>query len=749
MTTKRQRAYLRPLQTLAALLVLSGFSPAQAQGVDVEQPPLEESRYSLQDLGYGRSAKLRGSESSVSLNFGSRLDELVEAAELHLNYSASPALMAKLSHLKVYLNGELMGVTAIDDESRLQRNTVIPLQPRYLSDFNQLRVELIGHLDKDCWSPDDVSIWSELGASTELRLFSRALPLANDLALLPAPFFDGNDYRSLELPVVMSGENSLERLRAAGIGASWFGAQAAWRGASFPVTDTLPEQHALVLMTNSQRPEALQDYPPVEGPTLEVMALPDRPEVKYLLVQGRDDADLVEAMKGLAIGSALLSGSVAEIRNVKQLKPRKPYDAPNWLPTDRPVRFGELVNDPSQLQVSGRTPAPVSLSFQLPPDLFTWRSRGIPVDLQYHYSPPIEDDNGSQLSMLVNGQFVEAYHLTRSGVSGELNSLRVPLLDDSLLGNSQLLRIPAFKVGSRNQLLFEFDFAGIANGECKSIPPARRYAVVDADSTLDFTGFPHYIEMPNLRAFSNAAYPFTRMADLSETAVLLPQPQNAQVVETYLQMMGFAGSSAGYPALGVSLLSDWDKSQLQDKDVLLIAANPSLDDIADDELPLLIKEANRSLLQPRSNRRIEFAPEGGSGPDLAKSVSQVQVRANGPFSAMVGMRSPFDRDRSVVSLLASAPGDFADLRDSLADSGKVPFMYGTVVTVRGEQVASFNVGDKYFVGKLRVWDLIWFHFSRHPVILGLISAVICLMLAVVLWRILSGVARRRLYREGA
>ena len=58
------------------------------------------------------------------------------------------------------------------------------------------------------------------------------------------------------------------------------------------------------------------------------------------------------------------------------------------------------------------------------------------------------------------------------------------------------------------------------------------------------------------------------------------------------------------------------------------------------------------------------------------------------------------------------------------------------------------MGDKYFVGKLRVWDLIWFHFSRHPVILGLISAVICLMLAVVLWRILSGVARRRLYREG-
>ena len=703
--------------------------PALAVPTESETKPwrqaeeLRRYEYSLSELGHPQSVLLRGSESAAGLSFGSRLDELVEEATLDLGFSFSPSLVAHLSHLKVYLNGEFMSAIAVDPEMRLKQRVSIALNTRYLADFNQVRVQLVGQPLDECYSPDSPSIWAELTGDTRLATLSRVLPVTNNLQLLPAPFFDRRDYRALQLPVVLSGPGSLQRLRAAGIVTSWFGALASWRGASFPVeTDDLPPQHALVFMTNTQRPKALQDFPPVDAPTLQLISHPQNPAAKLLLIQGRDDADLIQAAKGLVLGSELLSGPVAEIKRAVQSKPRMPYDAPNWLPTDRPVRFGELVDNLNQLQVEGRTPPPVRVGFQLPPDLFTWRSRGIPVELDYRYSPPVEDGSGSQMSLSINEQFIEAFNLTRKGFSGEAKRFRVPLLNDGFLAANQRLRIPAFKVA-----------------------PARRYAVVDADSTVDFTGFAHYIEMPNLRAFANAAYPFTRMADLSETAVLLPDSQNVEIVQTYLQLMSFAGASSGYPALGVELFSEWQETALKDRDILLIAANGELAK-GRDNMPLLFDQSERMLQKPRKNITSESDTWAGAAPVLASATTEVKVTASGPFAALLGMRSPYHDDRSVVAVLAAHADDLSMVRDALVDSGKIAEMYGSVVVFREGGQASFNVGDKYYVGKLHIWDLILYHFSRYPLLLGVISIVVVLMLAVVLWRLLSGVARRRLQR---
>lgn len=56
---------------------------------------------------------------------------------------------------------------------------------------------------------------------------------------------------------------------------------------------------------------------------------------------------------------------------VRDIPRRQPYDAPNWMRTDRPVRFAELIKYPEQLQASGLRPQPISLEMKLPPDLFS------------------------------------------------------------------------------------------------------------------------------------------------------------------------------------------------------------------------------------------------------------------------------------------------------------------------------------------------------------------------------------------
>ena len=708
-------------------------------------PEFRDYQVKLAELGYPESARIRGSESSLNLNFGSRLDEIIIGAELRFHYTLSPALMAKFSHLKVYLNEEIMGVIPITDEARIRQFVSVPLDPKYFADYNQLRVELIGHLDKECWSPDDYSIWAEVSAATELRLRAELLRVANDLSLIPAPFFDSRDFRRLNLPIVLPTNYSLAKVRAAGVTTSWFGSLAGWRGATFPLfVNALPEGHGVVLMTNDSRPALFDDFPPVDAPTLQIIDHPTKAAAKLLLIQGRNDEELNLAVRGLVLGTGLLSGSVAVVNRAEQLKPREPYDAPKWVPTDRVVHLGELVDSPAELQSVGRTPQPIKIGFQLPPDLFTWRSRGVPFKLGYRYSPLSFDGSGSMMSMSINDQFVEGFNLTDTGFSGSVNRVRVPLINDSFISVSERLKIPAFKVGARNQIVFQFDFAGMANGVCKTISPGRRYAAVDADSTLDFTGLPHYLEMPDLRAFANAGFPFTRMADLSETAVLIPENAPKAVLEMFFQIMGAAGASTGYPAINVSLIDQWDSDKLRDSDILSIALNPKLSDISDSKIPLLIDDARRAIDLPARNIASGSKVWNGAVPESTAPVNGVEITSSGSFAAIVGMQSPYNDSRSVVSIMAVTPADFKLIQTGLNDSGRINYMFGTVVTFRGDQQTSYNVGDKYYIGALPLWSLIWYHFSRYPVMLAFLSILLIVMLAVVLRRVLINLAEKRL-----
>src|SRR5690606_8638559 len=90
------------------------------------------------------------------------------------------------------------------------------------------------------------------------------------------------------------------------------------------------------------------------------------------------------------------------------------------------------------------------------------------------------------------------------------------------------------------------------------------------DTRLDLGDAPHFARMPRLDLFANAGYPFTRRADLAETAVVLPASPSIEQVGLFLDLLGFFGRQTGYPALlaDVSL----GGQGVADKDVLLIGS---------------------------------------------------------------------------------------------------------------------------------------------------------------------------------
>ena len=463
--------------------------------------------------------------------------------------------------------------------------------------------------------------------------------------------------------------------------------------------------------------------------------------MKLLVVFGRDDNDLLQAAKGIAQGNILFRGDSVVVDEVKPLLARKPYDAPNWVRTDRAVTFGELKTYKEQLQSTGLEPAAISLSLNLPPDLYLLRSNGIDMNLNYRYTTPPSKDS-SRMDISLNDQFLQAFSLNSTQESNRL-LLRLPVLQGLIDGKTDV-SIPALKLGAMNQLRFDFQYMNPMPGgsvdNCVTFQPVQNHVVIGDDSTIDFSKYYHFIAMPDLRAFANAGFPFSRMADLSETIAVMPKNPNEAQMETLLDVTGTIGAQTGFPSINLNITDDSRQIQGKDADIMVIGTIP--DALKDDKRIDLLVQATQSWVNTpmRQTTFPSIMPDEADRAPDAKST----ITSAGAMAAVVGFQSPFNDQRSVVALLADSPRGYELLTEAMNDSGKRAAMFGSVSVIRESGVNSLRVGDIYYVGHLPWFERLWYALSNHPVLLAVLAAVSVVLLAWVLWRLLRIISRRRL-----
>uniref|UniRef100_UPI0020282FB5 cellulose biosynthesis cyclic di-GMP-binding regulatory protein BcsB n=1 Tax=Caballeronia sp. AZ10_KS36 TaxID=2921757 RepID=UPI0020282FB5 len=297
------------------------------------------------DYGALDPLQLRGTDGQNGIAFSVRGDEVVTGAVLHLIYSYSPSLLPSISQLKVLINGEVAATLPVPrDQAGTLVARDVAIDPRFITEFNHLNVQLIGHYTQQCEDPSSSTLWATVSNASSLDLTYASIAGKPDLAALPLPFFDRRDVRRLELPFVFAGKPSLAALEAAGTVASYFGSLAGYRGAIFPAqTDNVPlSGNAVVFAVGDAKVAGVAGVaiPPVSGPTIALVERDANARGRLLLVLGRDDNELKTAAKALGVGRNALSGTSATITQFNDLQPRRPYDAPNWLPADRPVGGG-------------------------------------------------------------------------------------------------------------------------------------------------------------------------------------------------------------------------------------------------------------------------------------------------------------------------------------------------------------------------------------------------------------------------
>lgn len=704
---------------------------------------------SLKDMvGANSSIELRGTEGERSFPFTVRSDEVITAAKVKYGIAYSPALLPDLSHIQVLVNNELVSVVPLPRETSkgIVREDVI--DPRFFADFNQLSFKLIGHYTRECEDPYHSSLWAKVSHTTHLELTVEPLTLANDLGMLPAPFFDRRDNKLLELPFVLPATPSLEVLRNAGVVASWFGHLSSYRGARFPVeANSLPRTNAILFATANEAPAGIT-LPAITGPTLTIMANPANPKTKLLLVLGRDVAEMKVAVQALTMGQMAFSGETAVIKNLKEIDPRKPYDAPKWLPTDRPVKFGELAAD-SALKVNGLTPDLIRVNLRVAPDLFTWQKEGVPIDLHYRFTPRPTIDK-STLNIGINSEFVRSLPLSSTQVEkGKIKESILLFFKDGQRYAQDEIQVPTFRIGAENQLQFHFFYDYLKQGACKDVYLDNVRSAIDPDSTIDFSSMPHYAAMPNLAFMANAGFPFTRMADLSQTAIVVPDRPNVQEMELFLNVMGRMGESTGYPVLNSTLIRGADVEKHGDKDFLLIGTSGNLPLLKQwsKYMPMSMDENGNRLQLPTGFLRLVTRWAGRDLDVMERHAGEMLAKTGNAFGAMMQFESPLSSGRSVIVMTSGDSAGLADLTLGLNKADLRSKFQGDLVLIKGENIANAQIGDTYYSGSLPLWTWIKWHLSSQPFIMIIFLMLASVIAATMLFRFLRKKAASRLALE--
>ncbi len=663
----------------------------------------------LKQLGANYPMHLRGIEGSDSVSFDVRADQVVTKARVNLEYSYSPALLSDLSQINVMVNDQLAVSLPVPKETAgtlLQQTVDIPVH--LVTEFNRLTLQLIGHYTMMCEDPLHSSLWAKISNSSQLELETTQIVMPDDLAKLPLPFFDGRDSRALELPFVFASSPDNRTLEAAGAVSSWFGALASYRGARFPVSlGELPAKgHAIVLVVGSASIPGIE-LPQESAPSLSLLANPNDPYGKLLVLAGRDGEQLKQAALALVSGSKVLAGASARVDRIDSLQPRKAYDAPNWLPSDRPVQLGELT-DAKRLSVSGYDPGTINLPMRLPPDLFNWREKGVPLHLKYRFTPQPVSTNSSLL-ISASGKFIKSLPLPSQESLKDDQSLLAKLQDDeSLLQESKLLLpLDSLPLQSALQLRFMYDY--IKQGECRDIIIDNMRGTIEADSTLDLSGYEHFIAMPNLGVFQSSGFPFTRMADLAETAVVMPDAAGVEEFSLYLDVLGRFGDSTGLPATSVSVVQGDQDEPLEGKDLLVLASGgnqPLLQRWAD-LLPASLNGGASFELSDLVHRMRNWVGSDTRA-NLRQARSNLALGAGGAGAYLTGFESPLDSERSVVVIAAATPDKLVDISAALRGGEDYDeSIQGSLAVINGKRISSLVADEQYYVGELG-----WFRYMQ-------------------------------------
>jgi cellulose synthase (UDP-forming) len=416
-----------------------------------------------------------------------------------------------------------------------------------------------------------------------------------------------------------------------------------------------------------------------------------------------------------------------------QLPVRKADDAPRWQMEGNRVPLWNY-NTTESLQSDGNSP--MVAYFRMPPDLFYGDRPNVLLHLDYRYnSIPIGPISSMQVEL--NDAYLGSMPLTPS---------HAPTRQSSVNMGIPIVNLRPFS----NSMKFDLTFQLLRSGACDTSSAGNLMGSILRSSYIDLDGLPHWAAMPNLELFSNAGFPFTRYADLSQTDVVLSEQPTPQEIETYVTLLGHFGAETGVPALLVTVSGPDALRSGADKDFLVIETgqeNGQIGRLAS-AMPVTVGENSLKVQDTRGF----FATFHNAWWKIRSSddLNSGELDTTGVPDALIEeVESPYESGRTVVLVEMKGNANFDPMMTSFLESSQSSAVSGTVALLSGTRFESYRIGNNvYHVGVLPWWTALSLWFRQVPWMVDLAVLAISLIFAIWIRGWLRAKARRRLQLAG-
>ncbi|KAF0854983.1 cellulose biosynthesis cyclic di-GMP-binding regulatory protein BcsB [Pantoea dispersa] len=720
---------------------------AEPAGALLNQPV--SSTISVAQMGQPRGITLTGGQLQSGILFTLPGDEVITNARLNLSLRVSAALAARNTSLQLMLNGQPLGTLPLGASDSDVSDYQLDIPAAMVVSSNNLSFK-INDADKLLCEKESAQQYQvTILPKTTLSLEGQQLNIGTSLRNFPRPFIDVQRMTPASVTFGFAANVSPDSVSAAALVASWLGIQSDYRGIRFPVVrGDLPEHNGILIGHPGDKIGSVT-LPAAKGPLLQVIDNPNNPVYKLLLVVGADDAQLRQAANRLTTQPLATDASSLNVPP-QPIGTRKPYDAPRWINTSRPVRLSELLRKDQSLTTTGIWHDALRVNFRAAPDLFLWDGDAIPVNLHYRFpSESWIDENNSFLNVTLNGTFLRNLTVNKVGL---LESAWHRLGGDARQ-EQYTLKLEPYLIYGDNQLALYFNIKPKADAPCGVLLNNNIKSRIEEDSWIDLSHTRHFTMLPNLSYFVGASFPFSRLADFSQTTLLLPEAPGDAEIATLLDMAARAGNATGVPLVQNQVLfglpnGGTNLTRLQHSDVLAVSTMQH-SAFTQQMLAGTAYQTSGNTLGVKEPTTVDKLRGWLTG-----DWSRQQLDADRYFSSneawrgFVSYRSPWSADRLVVMTVATSEQQLLRLHDDLNSARINAGIRGDTAIITDENgIRSFRVGPQFPSGEMPWYMMVVWYANQHSVLMALAALLLSALIGSAAWVMLKRHAWRRLHPQ--
>lgn len=739
----------------------AGTAPAPAAVPAPAMPPVQDdttpplgglvpsmvSSLTLSQMGMPEGVILSGGQLQGGADFTLPGDQVVTTAQLNLDVKVSPEMATRNATLQLMLNGQPLGTVPLGAAENDISHYQLDIPAALMVSSNNLSFKINDGDAQQCLRDLTDKYRVVIMPTSRFNWEGQQLDIGSDLSHFPRPFFDSMQMTPASVSVSFPAHISPDTVSAAAVVSSWLGIQADYRGISFEALhDRLPDKHGIVIGHPGEQVGGLT-LPQTTKPLLKIIPNPANPVYKLLLIVGNDEAALRAAAWRLTKGNFALQTPDSEV-GAQAIPVSRPYDAPRWIPTDRPVKISDLIRKDQSTTVNGVWHEPLRVAFRAAPDLYLWDGETIPLQIGYRF--PSEnwiDEQKSLLSITFNNTFLRNLPMNKQGL---LESLWHKLGGDARQ-ESFTIPLEPYLIYGDNQMSLYFNVVPKDSAPCSVLLNNNIKSRITDDSWIDLSHTRHFSLLPNLSYFVGASFPFTRLADYSQTVLLLPEKPSEMQVATMLNMTARSGNATGtalgnnkvvmgIPAGGANL------EFLRSRDVLAVsgldqkAFNQSL--LANS--PYTVSDNTLGVRGATTWQKLQRWMVGdwtADGVDADRYFS-----SNNAWRGFVSYRSPWNSDRLVVAAIGSSDDQLARLYDDLNSPRINAGIRGDTSIITNENgVRSFRVSTQFPSGQMPWYMMAIWYANQHSGLLAILGLLATTIIGLALTSMFKRHARKRLH----